>query len=136
MSLSLLLYAVHACMMRSLHSVLPGCQYVMHWPTHGRALEQDWLHVQALNNLFFSGNYDWKPFIIALVASVVGMLIMGALEILVLEPLLGRVCPRYFRRRRGAAVRALQKPQDSGPAVSHVQSTENGSVYSSAYPKE
>ena len=110
----------------------------MHWPTHGRALEQDWLHVQALNNLFFSGNYDWKPFIIALVASVVGMLIMGALEILVLEPLLGRVCPRYFRRRRGAAATApaLQKPQDSGPAVSHVQSTENGSVYSSAYPKE
>ena len=34
-------------------------------------------------NLFFSGNYDWMSFIIALVASVVGMFIMGALEILV-----------------------------------------------------
>ena len=104
------------------------------WKNHGTR----YVHVQALNNLFFSGNYDWKPFIIALVASVVGMLIMGALETLVLEPLLGQVCPRYFRRRQGAAATAppLQKPQDSSLATSHVQSTQSGSVYSSAYAKD
>jgi hypothetical protein len=109
----------------------------MHCSAHASTLKQDPSHAQALNNLFFSGNYDWKPFIIALVASVVGMLIMGALEVLLLEPVLGRACPGYFRkRRRATTVPPLQKPQDGGPVESHVQSTENGSVYSSAYSKE
>ena len=61
------------------------------------------LHPQALHNLFFSRNYDWKSFVIALVASLVGMLIMGSLEVLILQPLLGRCIP-YFDKRNGPSI--------------------------------
>ena len=71
------------------------------------------MHVQALNTLFFSNNYDWKPFVIALVASVVGMLIMGSLEVLILQPLLGGCIP-YFRRRPAAATMPQRSPRAHG----------------------
>jgi len=96
--------------------------------------------VQALNTLFFSNNYDWKPFVIAMVASVVGMLLMGALEVLLLEPLLGGTFPAYFRKHHGAATVPRPKSGDSTqmlhaqPAVKEQQSSEHGSAYA-AYPK-
>ena len=96
--------------------------------------------VQALNTLFFSNNYDWKPFVIAMVASVVGMLLMGAVEVLILEPLLGRVFPGYFRRRNGAATVPPLKSGSNGqaplaqPVAKEEQSTASSSMYS-AYPK-
>ena len=97
--------------------------------------------MQALNTLFFSNNYDWKPFVIALVASVVGMLLMGALEVLILEPLLGRVFPGYFRRRHAASTVPPQKSGSNGQtplAAQHPakmeQVPESSSVYS-ASPK-
>ena len=103
------------------------------------------MHVQALNTLFFSNNYDWKPFVIALVASVVGMLIMGSLEVLILQPLLGGCIP-YFRRRPAAATMPQRSPRARGqappgqPGMSGKErhSSENGSMYASsaAYPKE
>ena len=96
--------------------------------------------VQALNTLFFSNNYDWKPFVIAMVASVVGMLLMGAIEVLVLEPLLGRVFPGYFRRRNAAATVPPLKSGSNGqaplaqPVAKEEQSTASSSMYS-ASPK-
>lgn len=103
------------------------------------------MHVQALNTLFFSNNYDWKPFVIALVASVVGMLIMGSLEVLILQPLLGGCIP-YFRRRPAAATMPPRSPRAGGraapgqPGMSPKErhSSETGSMYASSagYPKE
>lgn len=97
------------------------------------------LPVQALNTLFFSNNYDWKPFVIALVASVVGMLLMGAVEVLILEPLLGRAFPGYFRRHRaGATVPPVKSGSSRQAPLAHPaakeESTASSSVYS-PYPK-
>ena len=91
--------------------------------------------MQALNTLFFSNNYDWKPFVIALVASVVGMLLMGALEVLVLEPLFSRVFPGYFRRKGTPATAPPVKPgRGERAALAHPvakkESTASSSVYS------
>ena len=103
------------------------------------------MHAQALNTLFFSDNYDWKPFVIAMVASVVGMLIMGSLEVLVLQPLLGGCIP-YFRRRSAAATVPSRSPQAGeqapparpGLSAKEQHSTQTGSMYASsaAYSKE
>ena len=97
--------------------------------------------MQALNTLFFSNNYDWKPFVIALVASVVGMLLMGAVEVLILEPLLGGLFPGYFRRRHVAATAPPLKANSSRqassiaqPSAKEEESTASSSLYS-AYPK-
>ena len=35
------------------------------------------VHAQAMNTLFFSNNYDWRPFVIAMVASVMGIALHG-----------------------------------------------------------
>ena len=97
--------------------------------------------VQALNTLFFSNNYDWKPFVIAVVASVVGMLLMGAAEVLILEPLLGGLLPGYFRRRHVAATAPHSKTESSRqasslaqPSAKEEESTASSSMYN-AYPK-
>ena len=104
------------------------------------------MHAQALNTLFFSNNYDWKPFVIALLASLVGMLIMGSVEVLILQPLLGGCIP-YFRRRPAAATVPSSRSPRAGGQAPHAQpdvgakeqpSSENGSMYASsaAYSKE
>lgn len=103
------------------------------------------MRAQALNTLFFSNNYDWKPFVIAMVASVVGMLVMGSLEVLVLQPLLGGCIP-YFRRRPAAATVPSRLPRAGGQAppaqpgmsAKEQHSSQNGSMYASsaAYSKE
>ena len=98
--------------------------------------------MQALNTLFFSNNYDWKPFVIALVASVVGMLIMGSLEVLILQPLLGGCIP-YFRRGRAAAtVPSSRSPRagaqapaaQPGMSAKEQHSSQNGSMYAGTAP--
>lgn len=101
------------------------------------------VHAQAMNTLFFSNNYDWRPFVIAMVASVMGMLFMGALEILILQPLLGGLCPGYFNRRRpGSAATVPPQKHANGaqrtqapPLTAKKQMPQEESLMYAAYPK-
>ena len=57
---------------------------------------------QSMYNTFFQA-YDWRAFIIAVIASGVGLLLAAGLEAVLIRPLLGDICGPCMPRRRAAA---------------------------------
>ncbi len=83
---------------------------------------------QAMHHVFFEA-YDWPPFIIALGASLLGMLLAAAVENLLLRPLLGDVCAPCMPR--AATLPPAEKLQDGAHAT-----WRNGVDRPSAYAAE
>jgi hypothetical protein len=77
------------------------------------------LHVfsaQSLHSVFFEA-YDYRAFLIALGFSLVGLVIMAALENLLLRPLLKGMFPSYFDYKGARAIAPPQKLQMAGHSV-------------------
>lgn len=71
------------------------------------------LCMQSMYHVFFEA-YDWPPFIIALGASLVGLLLAAALENLLVRPLLGDICAPCMPQ--AATLPPAEKLQNGGSA--------------------
>lgn len=76
-------------------------------------------------NTFFQA-YDWRAFIIAVVASGVGLLLAAGVEAVLIRPLLGDVCGPCMPHRRAAVTlppedvqKLHQPPAGNGAAAVH-----------------
>jgi hypothetical protein len=97
---------------------------------------------QSMYNVFFQA-YDWRSFIIAVVASGVGLLLAALLENLLIRPLLGDVCAPCMPHRREAAAtlpppddaQKLQQQSAAGPGMQHANGAPGPASTYAAYEK-